>query len=166
LYHVIYRWLTLQSIYIHTLYVQTINLQVTNKLSLEIAVYKRIYNGRLLMFYQTVSIICIKKYFSRLVISKLMHRVLQWNTVNPTSQGTGEKMSDHPCCRIMMPWLIRHFSYFFVIFPNLTRLFRHLANCRSASKYFQGKMNFLFMNNQELVKYIALTEKDKWKFKN
>ena len=25
---------------------------------------------------------------------------IQWNTVNPTSQGTDEKMSDHPCCRI------------------------------------------------------------------
>ena len=25
---------------------------------------------------------------------------IQWNTVNPTFQETGEKMSDHPCCRI------------------------------------------------------------------
>ena len=30
----------------------------------------------------------------------MMFVYLQWNTVNPTSQGTGKIMSDHPCCRI------------------------------------------------------------------
>ena len=34
---------------------------------------------------------------------------LQYNTDYPTFLGTGENMSDNPCCRITVPRIIRHF---------------------------------------------------------
>ena len=44
---------------------------------------------------------------------------LQWNTVNPTSQGTGQKMSDHPCCRINRGKI--HYGDTYLIYRHFVR---------------------------------------------
>ena len=46
--------------------------------------------------------------------STLLNYISQWkiqyNTDYPTFLGTGENMSDNPCCRITVPRIIRHFT--------------------------------------------------------